>query len=1069
MPGAYNGKLVAAIAGFSPKDSLKNRIQGAKLPVHSDMLQFTDGISIRPSSLLSNYDLGKFSVRQHICHLMENLPNLLEPDLPEDLKQHKTLSFRALMQFRIHDIMIVASLYDAFKLEEGGHITEMVFMEYHQLNLNNPPHVIRVSNGDEALAYLEHNRVDLIITMARLDDLSAEAFGWQVKASYPELPMILLAADKRNLEPEGYAHSPFEFVFAWVGSPALLPAIIKVVEDKHNADRDILEGGVRTIIVVEDSPQYYSVFLSMIYREVIQHTQHLMRNEYTDALRLLRMRSRPKILLATTYEQGLAYFKKYQQNVLAVISDVRYPKGGVLDPEAGVSFLTEVHAADTDIPVVLQSSDRKNYSKARLVNAYFLDKNSPRLVKDLREFVVKHCGFGNLIFTSRDGTPIEEVSDLKGLERALIRVPEQSIEYHARRNHFSNWLAARGYFQLADQIKPLDLTDFSQVNDLRQILIKMVSRERRTQYQDKILNFVPETYDPTFRFVRFGSGSLGGKARGLAFISTFLRRFEWHTKYPKVTIDIPHTAVVATDIFDQFMELNRIQQALADVKTNEEIDAIFRAGQFPETFVAELRSYLEYHLVPLAVRSSSLLEDSLFQPFAGIYATFMLPNNAPELDERLKLVLDAIGLVYASTFHLESQSYMTATGNRPEDEKMAVIIQNLVGFRYGDYFYPTISGIAQSYNYYPFKSMKREHGIAHVALGLGRTVVLGNKSLSFCPKYPKILPQFFDARSVLKNSQSTFFALPMNSDRDPLGEGERGNLELLSIQHAEKDGTLEPLTSVYDVNDNAFVEAPDIKGPRVISFANILKWNVFPLADILQNLLHYGRRGMGCEVEIEFAANVGMDQDVHAVFHILQIRPMLTYAQLTVLDPDGLKPKDVICRSDHCLGHGATYDIRDIVLVKPDAFSVQVTREIAAEIGNLNKSLDEKHHYLLIGPGRWGTADPFLGIPVNWDEISLARGIVEVGLPNLFIEPSFGSHFFQNLTTLGVSYFTIPPEAYESAIDWPWLCDYEAITETKYLRHLRFKKPLPIRIDGRTGFGAIFKPGHQSYVRDLLT
>ncbi|MCF7901865.1 MAG: hypothetical protein K9M19_00415 [Candidatus Marinimicrobia bacterium] len=1000
---------------------------------------------------------------------MKRTPLNQPPDLELDFKHHKTLSFRALMQFRVHDILIVASMYDAFKLEEGGHITEMVFMEYHQLNLNNPPHVIRVSTAREALEYLEHNRVDLVITMARLGDMNAEEFGERIRNQHPNLPLILLAADKRILEAAPDPNSPFEFIFAWVGTPSLLPAIIKVVEDKHNAERDILEGSVRCIIVVEDSPQYYSVFMSMIYREIIQHTQHLMRVEYTDALRLLRMRSRPKILLATTYEEALAYFNKFQQQALAVISDVRYPKNGVLDPDAGVSLLSLIHKTDRDLPVVLQSKDRKNRIKAQQINAYFLDKNSPRLVKDLREFVVKHCGFGNLVYSSRDGTPIEEVNDLKGLEHALSKVPDQSVEYHARRNHFSNWLAARGYFQLADQIKPLHLEDFAHVNELRKRIVEMVSRERGTQYQDKILDFVPETYDPAFRFVRFGAGSLGGKARGLAFVSTFLRRFEWHTKYPNVVVDIPHTSVVATDIFDQFIELNRIQPALMDAESNDEIDAIFRSGRFPESFVADLRAYLEHHRVPLAVRSSSLLEDSMFQPFAGIYSTFMLPNNTPRLDDRLQLVLDGIKMVYASTFHLEAQHYMTATGNRPEDEKMAVIIQNLVGSQCGEYFYPTISGIAQSYNYYPFKNMKREYGIANVALGLGRTVVLGNKSLSFCPKFPKILPQFFDARSVLKNSQNTFFALPMNSERDPLAEGERGNLELLSIQHAEKDGTLEPLTSVYDVNDNTFVEAPDISGPRVISFANILKWNVFPLADILQNLLHYGRRGMGCEVEIEFAADVGMDQDAPAMFNILQIRPMLTYAQLTILDPDEIKSEDVICTSDRCLGHGTTNSIKDIILIRPDAFNVQVTREIASEIAALNRSMDEKCHYLLMGPGRWGTADPFLGIPVNWDDISQARGIVEVGLPKLYIEPSFGSHFFQNLTTLGISYFTIPPEDYETAIDWDWLSHTKAVEETKYLRHLRFKKPLPIRIDGRTGFGAILKPGHKSYINDLMT
>lgn len=1000
--------------------------------------------------------------------MKQPLPNQI-PDLDLDFKQHKTLSFRALMQFRVHDILIVASLYDAFKLEEGGHITEMVFMEYHQLNLNNPPHVIRVSTAGEALEYLEHNRVDLVITMARLGDMDAEQFGEQVREKHPNLPIILLAADKRILEAAPDPNSPFEFVFAWVGTPSLLPAIIKVVEDKHNAERDILEGGVRCIIVVEDSPQYYSVFMSMIYREIIQHTQHMMRNEYTDALRLLRMRSRPKILLATTYEEGLAYFNKFQQQSLAVISDVRYPKAGVLDPNAGVSLLSMIHKTDRDLPVVLQSKDRKNRTKAQQINAYFLDKNSPRLVKDLREFVVKHCGFGNLVFSNRDGTPIDEVYDLKGLENALLKVPDQSVEYHARRNHFSNWLAARGYFQLADQIKPLHLENFDHVNELRKIITDLVRRERATQYQDKILDFVPETYDPAFRFVRFGTGSLGGKARGLAFVSTFLKRFEWHTKYPNVVVDIPHTSVVATDIFDQFIELNRIQSALADATSNAEIDAIFRTGQFPESFVADLRAYLEHHRVPLAVRSSSLLEDSLFQPFAGVYATFMLPNNALDVETRLNLVLDAVKLVYASTFHLESQQYMAATGNRPEDEKMAVIIQELVGAQYGDYFYPTISGIAQSYNFYPFKNMKREHGIANVALGLGRTVLLGHKSLSFCPRFPQILPQFLDARSAVKSSQNTFFALPLNSDRDPLADGERGNLECLPVQNAERDGTLEPITSVYDVKNNALMESPGGDGPRVISFANILHGNSFPLADILQNLLHYGRRGMGCEVEIEFAANVGLKTDAPTTFNILQIRPLLTYAQLTVLDPDDLKPEDVICRSGRCLGHGASYDIQDIIMVKPETFDVHATRDIAAEIAQLNKTLGKNRPYLLMGPGRWGTADPLLGIPVEWDDISSARAIVELGIPELFIEPSYGSHFFQNLTSLGVSYFTIPPAVYKTSIDWDWLFHQKPGQETNYLRHLPFKKPLPIRIDGRTGFGTIFKPGRNAYVKDAIT
>ncbi|MEA3288276.1 MAG: PEP/pyruvate-binding domain-containing protein [Candidatus Marinimicrobia bacterium] len=970
--------------------------------------------------------------------------------------------FRDMMQNRVHEILLISSLYDAFKLEEDGRLGEMIFTEYQDMNLSSAPRITRVSTGDHALRKLRARHYDLVITMTRISDMDPFQLGQKIKKKHTSIPVILLASNRREYEwaTQGVANlSGIDRAFIWHGDSNIFTAIIKYIEDRMNAPRDILKGGVRAIIVVEDSPKFYSIFLPMLYRVIINTTHKLMKNEYNDELRLLRMRSRPKILLATTFEEATALYRKYKNHMLAVITDVRYPRNGILDPKAGAKFIRIVQKKNPSMPVMMQSMEGENEVTALELGAYFLDKNSPHLIQSLQDFTMRHCGFGDLIFGTKEGKTITKVRHLNALSAALSSVPMQSIRYHARRDHFSNWLAVRGHFDLADYLKPINIEDFENPEDFRDILLEAIESHRARHRFDKIGYFNIDTYDPSIKAVRIGGGSIGGKARGLAFLSAHMRRFDFSREYTDIKVDVPQFAVIATDIFDRFLDINNLRLKALAAQSNKEIDDLFRKAVFPGNFTEQLHAYLGNHSGPLAVRSSSLLEDSLFQPFAGIYSTYMLPNCAPALDTRIFQLMEAIKLVYASGFHREAIAYLTSTGNRPEDEKMAVVIQHLTGRKYDEYYYPSFSGVIQTLNYYPQGSMLREEGMVTMCLGLGRTVVNGERALKFNPKRPDVLPQFFNQQSILNNSQSHFYALEMTDCDLPLAHGENSNLTQFDLKTAEEHGSLEQIASVYSFQDGRFRESLFEKGPRIITFANILKWKSLPLANILADLMEFGKLGMGCEVEMEFAVNLPETSEDPAELSILQIRPMVTFERPHLVDVELAKKGDELLRSEICLGNGDNIEIRDLIYIDLDIFDILKSRQIAQELREINRKFSPDKPYLLVGPGRWGTADPMLGIPVNWNFISNARSIVEVGLPDLYVEPSFGSHFFQNITSLGISYFTIPPHKLETNINHEWFNAQTPLTEMVYLKHFHFERPFIIQVDGIRGKGHVWRPG----------
>jgi len=970
--------------------------------------------------------------------------------------------FRDMMQNRVHEILLISSLYDAFKLEEDGRLGEMIFTEYQDMNLTSAPRITRVSTGDHALRKLRARHYDLVITMTRISDMDPFQLGRKIKKKYASIPVILLASNRREYKWATQRVNNLEGIdraFIWHGDSNIFTAIVKYIEDGWNAPRDILKGGARAIIVVEDSPKFYSIFLPMLYNVIINTTHKLMKHEYNDELRLFRMRSRPKILLATTFEEATDLYRQYKNHMLAVISDVRYPRNGSLDPQAGAKFIRIVQKRNPSMPIIMQSMEGNNEATAMELGAYFLDKSSPHLLQSLQDFVMRHCGFGDLDFSTRSGKTIAKVRHLNALSTALSSVPMQSISYHARRDHFSNWLAVRGHFDLADFLKPINIQDFDDPEEFRQILLDAIASHREQHQFDNISYFNVDTYDPSIKAVRIGGGSIGGKARGLAFLSAHLRRFDFSRQYSKIKVDVPQFAVIATDIYDRFLDINNLRLKALAAESNKEIDKLFRTAVFPGNFTEQLHTYMGNHAGPLAVRSSSLLEDSLFQPFAGIYSTYMLPNCAPALDTRVFQLLEALKLVYASGFHKEAIAYLKSTGNRPEDEKMAIVIQHLIGKKHESYYYPSFSGVIQTLNYYPQGSMKREEGIVTMALGLGRTVVDGEKALKFSARRPNVLPQFFDENSILKNSQNNFYALEMTDCDAPLEQGESSNLVKLDLKTAEAHGSLDQIASVYSFQDGRFRDSLFEPGPRIITFANILKWKTLPLADLITDLMEFGQIGMGCDVEMEFAVNLPDNRDDPAKLSILQIRPMVTFENPHSVDVELAKKGDELFTSEICLGNGDNTEIRDLIYIDLDKFDILNSQQISIEIREMNRKFSPDNPYLLVGPGRWGTADPMLGIPVSWNYISNARSIVEVGLPDLYVDPSFGSHFFQNITSLGISYFTIPPRLLQENMNLPWFEEQKPTTESKYLKHFHFDKPFIIQVDGQKGNGHIWRPG----------
>jgi hypothetical protein len=968
--------------------------------------------------------------------------------------------FGHLMPHRVQEILLVASLYDAFTLEEGGRLTELLLSEYRELNLSFPPHVTRASTGEEALKLLETRRFDIVIAMSRLGDMPALELAGRIKESYADVPVFNLSFNPRELHllkdaPQG---GNFDRYFLWNGDLRLLLAIIKYSEDALNVAHDTRYGDVRCILLIEDSVRFYSSYLPLLYTEILEQTQSLMAEGINLSHRLLRLRARPKILLANTFEEAWDLYRHYKDSLLGVIADGRFPWREEHREDAGLEFIRRVKYVDPHTPTVLQSTNADLAVTAHQVGAGFIHKRSRKLLQELRQFMLDNFGFGDFVFRLTDGTEVGRASDLKTLVRLLRTVPAESVQHHASHDHFSNWLRARTEFGLAALIRPRKVTEFKDAEELREYLAQAIDRFRAESQRGVVADFSRRQFDTSSNFVRIGGGSLGGKGRGLAFMNSILHRYGISDRFPGVTIRIPPTAVIGTDVFDAFLDQEGLREkALGDVG-DAEIVRLFLDAKLPDTIYGDLEAFLQQVRYPLAVRSSSLLEDNQFQPFAGVYSTYMLANSHSDLRVRLDQLCDAIKLVYASAYCRAAKSYIEATANRIEEEKMAVIIQQMVGQRHENYDYPHFSGVGHSANFYPAAGMQPEEGVVTVALGLGRTVVEGGKALRFTPAQPTVLPQFGTVDDWLKNSQRKFYAVDVGDPDAYPGARDDFNLALLDLEDAERHGTLEPLGSVYSPENNMIYDGIHRPGARLVSFAHVLKSGLFPLADIMQLLLELGRRTMSAEVEIEFAVVLGDGKLRQHEFGFLQIRPLAAGMDAPEIDPALMASDGALVATNLALGNGRLDEIRDIVYVPREKFDRAQTVEMAEEIGTFNRGLVQTATpYLLLGAGRWGSSDRWLGIPVRWDQISGARVIVETDLDDFKVTPSQGSHFFQNLTSFQVGYLTVNTGAGGGRLDWDWLDAQPAVDEGRYLRHVRLAQPLCVLIDGRTRRGVILR------------
>ncbi|MGD2271352.1 MAG: PEP/pyruvate-binding domain-containing protein [Desulfobacterales bacterium] len=986
---------------------------------------------------------------------------------PDDRLDEFDLSFKVfheLMAKKVNDILLVSTPYDAFIMEEEGRLAERIIHEYRGLNLSRPPCLTWVSSARQAIDALSEKKFDLVLTMPRLDDMDAFDLSQRIKRKFFDLPVFLLAhsTNKILLDMDYSDRRSIDRLFFWYGNSDLLLALIKSLEDRMNIEYDTKRAKVRVIILVEDSPIYYSSILPLLYKEIVTQTQSAMEDSLNDEHRILRMRARPKILLAETYEDAENLYRRYKPYLLSVLSDVRFPRDGKIDKDAGFSLLSMIKAETPDVPLLMISSEESNREKAGIIPAVFLNKNSPTLHEEIHDFFRDNLGFGDFIFRLPDGSEVARASNLREMEEILPSVPDESILYHGARNDFSSWLMARSEILLARKLRPVKASDFNSNKEIKKYLIQSIHDRRVGRQKGIITQFVPGRFDPAADFVKLGKGSLGGKARGLAFMSTQLKENPvLRNNFKDVDIGVPKTLVISTEGFDDFISQNDLKDIPTRDLKDAQICAMFLASALPDWLRHGLSMFLSHVDYPLAVRSSSLLEDAQFQPFAGIYNTYMLPNRHQDLETRLARLVQAIKLVYASTYMEVPRSYAKSTLHRLEDEKMAVVIQQLMGKEHGGYFYPAISGVAQSYNFYPISHMKPEEGIAHVALGLGKTVVEGGTSLRFSPRYPQLLPQFSTVEDILKNSQRFFYALKLADFPENFGfpDNLRDDITLarLEIDEVRAHPPVVSLCSSYSPQENRIRDTMTASGYPVCTFARVLKYKSFPLAEILSALLDVGRKGMGTPVEIEFSANLPFEPEQKPEFGLLQIRPMAISHHNRDVKISKQDMAGALCYSTMALGNGQFKDIADIIYVRPEVFDPAKTTAIAAEIGKINRQLVNQHRkYLLIGPGRWGSADRWLGIPVSWNEISGVGAIIETTTENLKADPSQGSHFFHNITSLGISYLNTRENG-EDFIDWGWLQSLPAENETKYLRHVKLKKPLTLKIDGKSSRAVLLK------------
>lgn len=969
----------------------------------------------------------------------------------------KDTSFVNLMTRRIFNVLLIANPYDAFMLEDDGRIDEKLFNEYAALSLRYPPRFTQVSTEAEAWAELHRNSFDLIIVMPGTDNSDTFDIARGIKHRFQHIPLVVLTPFSHGITAriENEDLSDFEYVFCWLGNTDLLLSIIKLIEDKMNLDHDIEEGGVQQIILVEDNIRFYSSVLPELYKFVLQQSMEFATEALNEHQRTLRMRGRPKIVLARTYEEAIDLYDRHPNNVLGVITDARYPRAGVVDPQAGVHLLAELRKRDPFLPLILESAESENAVQAKAHNADFIDKNSKKMAVDLREVVKQHFGFGDFIF--RDPKTFQEVMrarNLKEMQSAVLNVPAESLHYHITRNHVSRWLRSRAMFPAAEFVKQLSWQELQDIDAHRRAIFEAIVDYRRMKNQGVVAVFRRDRFDRYSNFARIGEGSLGGKGRGLAFIDNIVKHHPELNQFDNATVMIPKTVVLCTDLFEEFMDHNNLYQlALSDADDAVILDA-FRRATLPASLEGDILTFIEATSSPIAVRSSSLLEDSHYQPFAGIYNTYMVPL----LDNRhrmLSMLYDAIKGVYASVFFKDSKAYMQATRNVIDQEKMAVILQEVVGRKYGDRYYPSMSGVGRSLNYYPIGDERAEEGIVNLALGLGKYIVDGGQTLRICPHHPEKVLQMSDTEMALRETQTRFYALDLKNMGENFSVDDAFNLLKLSVREADKDGALQHLASTYNPTDQVIYPGVYPDGRKIISFVGVLEHDVVPLPHLLREVLRLGQEAMRRPVEIEFAVEIEAASR-SCVFYLLQIRPMVDVKSDVHINLSEIRPETILLQSNNALGHGQMDGITDVVYVKTDGYNAGNNPLIAEEISRINaKFLDRGEHYVLVGPGRWGSSDSWLGIPVKWPNISAARIIVEAGLTNYRVDPSQGTHFFQNLTSFGVGYFTINDFNGDGVYNRAALDALPAVEETAHVRHVRFPQALAIKVDGKKKLGYV--------------
>jgi len=971
-------------------------------------------------------------------------------------------SFELLMQKRIRYVLLICSRYDAFIMEEDGKIDEKVFNDYVAFNLRYAPQFIHVESAKSAMEVLGKCQVDLIINMLSISDMDPIELCSVIRKEYPEKPIVILAPDSRELSLKLNHEdlSSADYVFNWLGSTNILLPIINLIEDKLNVDEDNTHEGVQSILLIEDSARMASVYIRYLYKIVLEQFQEYMIEGLNEHQKMMQMRGRPKILLATNYEDAVSLFEKHKSQLLGVITDVdiRHKEPGSLGTIEDFFKLIQ----ENDIPILIQSSEPENEKYARVYADGFLSKNSRDILSELKAFMKAHFSFGDFIFTDPEtGVEIARVSDLQSFQRRIFEIPDDSLRYHFSRNHLSKWLYARAMFSLAEFLKNISPDDFSSMDQNRRFIFDIIANFRLNKGHGIIAEFYREHFDEYLTFTKIGEGSIGGKARGLAFLDYIIKQNQYFESFEETIVSIPRTVVLSTEIFDEFMVQNNLYEIGLSHQDDRTILDAFVKGKLPVRIHKDLNVFISIINGPVAIRSSSLLEDSHSQPFAGIYSTYMIPKVD---DDELMLELLSIGIksVYASVFYKASKDYMTATANQIEEEKMGIVLQEVCGQQYGTRFYPTISGVAKSINFYPIDPEKSEDGYVSLAFGLGKYVVDGGITLRFSPKFPKKILQLSDTKMALRETQHEFYALDLNPESFVPSTDDTVNILKLQISEAGPDGSLKFVASTYDYREDILRDEVQSKGKRIVTFSAILKYNLFPLADILRTILEIGQQQMNNPIEIEFAVNIDPDRKKPILFNLLQIRPIVEYNELVKDRLENVTESETIVFSNSTLGNGTINGISDLVYVKTENFDPSKNMEIAAKLNEINDEfLAEGKNYILIGPGRWGSTDEWRGIPIKWQQISAARIIVESGLDNYRVDPSQGTHFFQDLTAFKVGYFTTNPYIDDGYVDFDFLSAAEPYYEDKLLKHIRFSEPLAVKIDGRKKVGVIMKPKNE--------